>query len=419
MGEEKHMCPKDSEKPAIAGGPKACRVPWEKAKRYGEEELSQLKEALGQGTLFYSQGKKVSALESAMAKKYGMNYAIAASSGTTAIHSAIIAAGISPGEEVLVPPVTDMGTLVPILWQGAVPVFVDLEPDTYEMSPEAAEAAITPKTKAVIAVHLWGNPCDMDALEALCKKHDLMLIEDCAQAWGAVYKGRPVGTMGAMGCFSLNEFKHISCGDGGLTVTQDEQLARRLRLATDKCYSREANVAIRQPRFLANNYRMTELQGAVSLAQFEKLDSIVARRGAWCEKLSEGLAGAKCITLPRHTKGAEPSWWFYMFRVNEEVAGVSTDEFAEALQAEGLPVAPHYIGEPMYRYPVFKDHSAYDRGEHPFSRMDYSKASCPVAEKILKTCIQFAANEGWSEENLREAVEGILKVDRWFAEKAG
>src|SRR5581483_9218148 len=355
------------EKPAIAGGDKIKTTPYGREQRYGEEELRELQEALAQGTLFYAQGQKVKQLEREFAEKNGVRFAIASTSGTASIHSALIAAGISPGDEVITGPITDMGTLVPILFQGAVPIFADLHPHTYEMLPESVAERITPRTRAIVAVNLWGNANDLKALRALAEQHNLMLIEDCAQAFGCRYEGKPIGTWGKIGCFSLNEFKHISCGDGGIIITDDEDLAVRLRMATDKAYDRRPGATMRNPGFLANNYRMTELQGAVAVAQLKKLDDIVARRQRWCGALSERIADAPGITLPTPTPGCSPSWWFYMLRVVPEELHASADQFAEALRAEGLPAGAHYIGVPVYEYPIFVNESAFDHAPAPYA----------------------------------------------------
>lgn len=400
--------------PAIAGGTPAKQTPYGKERRYGEEELAELEEALQQETLFYTQGKKVHQLEADFARKNGIAYAVATSSGTASIHAALIAAEISPGDEVLVSPITDMGSIVPILYQGAVPVFVDLDPRTYTITPAAVEAAITEQTRAILAVHLGGNACDLDALTAIAARHDLVLIEDCAQAFGCTYQGKPIGTIGAVGCFSYNEFKHISSGDGGLVITDDERLAIRLRLATDKAYNRSAQGTERNPAFLANNYRMTELQGAVAVAQLPKLDSIVARRRRWCGALSEQLADLPGLQLPQETPGCDSSWWFYMLRVVPAELGADATEFAQALQAEGLRASAHYIGQCIYEYPIFTEHSAFARGEHAYMRRTYGKGLCPEAEAILETCVTLAINQAYTETDLAETVAGVRRVVAWF-----
>jgi dTDP-4-amino-4,6-dideoxygalactose transaminase len=233
----------DSSVPAIAGGKPAKTVPFDRGQRYGDEELAELRDALGQNTLFYAHGKKVYALEAEFARLNGMKHGVACSSGTAAIHTAMMAAGISPGDEVITTPITDMGSVIPILMQGAIPVFADIDPATHNLSAVSVEGAISPRTRAVLAVHLAGTPCDMDALAWICADRDVLLIEDCAQAFGAVYRDRPVGTIGQLGCFSFNEFKHVSCGDGGLVLTDDPTLASRARLATDWQRTRATTVS--------------------------------------------------------------------------------------------------------------------------------------------------------------------------------
>lgn len=373
-----------------------------KAQRYGDEELRQLKEALEQGTLFGPQGTKVKQLEAAMAEHIGLKHAVACSSGTAAIHAALIAAGVSPGDEVIVPPITDMGSLVPVLYQGAVPVFADVEPESGCISAASVAERITPRTVAVLAVHLAGNPCDLDALLNVCSQRGVMLIEDCAQAWGATYRGKPVGTFGAVGCYSLNEFKHISCGDGGLVVTSDDALARRLALSVDKCYNRAAGAGMRDPTFLGNNYRMTELQAAVALAQLPKLSGIVARRQAWCQGLNTRIAGLPGTHPPQPRPGADPSWWFYILRVDGDA-----DAFAESLRAQGVPAAAHYIGRCVYEYPIFTDHSAFTHGGHAYEREPYGTGLCPNAEAFLKSIVTIAINEGYTETDLDCAARAI------------
>ncbi len=400
--------------PAIAGGSPAKQTPYGKGQRYGDLELAQLKEVIEQGNLFYTAGNKVLQMEQEMARRHGVRFAVATTSGTASIHTAMIAAGISPGDEVIVTPITDMGSLVPILFQGAIPVFADLDPHSYTLDPKSVESAITERTRSVLAVHLWGNACDLEALKAICDRHNLILIEDCAQAWGCTYQGKPIGTIGSIGCFSLNEFKHISCGDGGVVITNDEALASRLRLATDKGYNREPGAVVRNATFLANNYRMTELQGAVAVAQFTKLDDIVAARRAWCEELSRRLGDVEGISLPKPTAGCNPSWWFYMMRVQPDVLKADADTFVEALHAEGLQVSAHYIGRCVYEYPIFVNHSAYDHASHPFSQQAYAKGLCPEAEDIIDKAVILPVNEAFTQTDLDEISFAVRRLAKWF-----
>lgn len=404
-----------TELPAIAGGQPAKSTPFSRGKRYGDDELQELREALDQGTLFYAHGTKVKQMETEFAAVVGRKFGIATSSGTASIHTALMAAGISPGDEVVIPPITDMGTVFPVLWQGAIPVFADVDPRSYVMTPKSVEAVLTPKTKAVVAVHLWGNACDLAGLAELCHARGVMLIEDCAQAHGTTYRGKYIGTYGEIGCFSLNEFKHIACGDGGIVLADDEKLAERLRLSTDKCYKRVPGAALRDAWFLANNYRMTELQGAVARAQLRKLDAIIAARRSWCSRLQEALAKLPGLLVPQPTEGCDPSWWFYMLRVDEAVTKADAVKVAEALQAEGLPCSPNYIRNPVYDCDVFRNHHPFDRGTHPFAARDYNASLCPVAEEVLRTAVVLAINEGYSEPDLQETISGFSKVFNWFA----
>jgi perosamine synthetase len=402
--------------PAIAGGEPIKTTPFGKETRYGEEELEELREALAQGTLFYTNGQKVKQLEAAFAEANGVRYAVACSSGTAGIHAALMAIGISPGDEVITAPITDMGTVIPILFQGAVPVFADLLPHTYNLDPASVAERITPRTRAILAVNLAGNACDLHALRELCTQHDLRLIEDCAQALGCRYDGNPIGTWGDIGCFSLNEFKHISCGDGGIVITDDPELAHRLRLATDKAYNRQPNAPQRNPTFLANNYRMTELQAAVAVAQLRKLPSIVERRRDWCGALSERLTGLDGLHLPEITPGCDPSWWFFMMRVEPETLRADADTFAQALQKEKLPVGAHYIGQCVYEYPVFTEQSFFARGFHSGMAFGqpYTKGLCPTAEAILDTAVMLSINEAYTETDLNETAQAIERVVRWL-----
>jgi len=403
--------------PAVAGGKPVKTTPFGHTPRYGEPELKQLREAIEQQTLFYAQGKKVKALEAAFAKRHGVKHAVACSSGTAAIHSAMIALGVSPGDEVIVTPITDMGSIIPILFQGAVPVFADLDPHTYNLSPQSVRERITPKTSAILAVHLAGNACDLVSLKAIADEHKLLLIEDCAQAFGCDYDGKPVGTIGRAGCFSFNEYKHISCGDGGIIITDDDAVARRLRLATDKCVGRSGAPKDRQPTFLANNYRMTELQGAVALAQLEKLSSVVERRRSWCSRLQDGLKDLGAgVWLPAVTPKCSPSWWFYMVRVDPpQLGGRDADAFVAAMKAEGIPMGAHYIGAPIYEFPLFAHHSAFDHGTpHAYASYDYKPGLCPVAEDILKTCVMLTINEGFTDADLDATVRAFRRVVPWM-----
>lgn len=383
--------------------------PFNKLPRYGEEELAELRQVIEQGTLFYAHGRKVFELERAFADMHQAKHAVACSSGTTAVHIALIAVGVSPGDEVITTPVTDTGTVLPILWQGAVPVFADIDPRTYNLDPASVERCITPRTRAILAVHLAGNACDLRALRQIADRHNIRLIEDCAQAHGTLYAGKPVGTVGDIGCYSYNEFKHLSCGDGGVAITNDAELAGTMRLASDKGYNRVAKGTNRNTRFLAGNFRMTELQAAVAIAQLRKRDSIIERRRRWVAGLNEQLADIPGLLLPKVTDDSTHSWWFYLLRIDQQIIPGGADAFAAAVAREGVSLQAHYLGRPLYRYPLFLEHTAYAHAPHPFSAIDYSQTQCPQAERVLETCVYLAINEAYDDQDLAETALALQR----------
>ena len=231
----------DKSKLALYGGPKAKTTPMGTGPRFGEEDLKYLKEAIDQNTLFYWYGNQVKQLTARFAELYGAPYCTATSSGTAAIHVALGICGVTAGDEVITSPVTDMGTIIGIVYQNAIPVFADLDPHSYTLDPKSVEEKITDKTKAIIAVHLTGGPTDMDAIMDIARRHNLKVIEDCAQSYMATYKGQLLGTIGDVGCFSLNDFKQISAGDGGLILTKTQEMYEAALRFADKNYQRLAS----------------------------------------------------------------------------------------------------------------------------------------------------------------------------------
>lgn len=403
---------------ALYGGPRVKVQPFQQGKRYGERELQELREALEQNTLFYAFGQKTRRFEQAFAELYGVSHCIATSSGSAALHVAIGALEIGVGDEVITSPITDMGSLIGILLQNAVPIFADVHPHTYNITAETIEPRITEKTRAIMVVHLAGNPCDMDPILKLADKYGLWVIEDCAQAYLTRYKGKLVGTLGHVGCFSLNDFKHISAGDAGLLITQDASLARRARLFSDKYYDREAGG--RNPERLGMNYRISELQSAVGLAQLERLPWICERRNQIGEAITAGIQGLPGVYPHEVTPGGYCTFWFYLLRIRAEEAGVDAKTFAEALQAEGIPAYYGYIQNPIYLWPFLKERRIYPNFNWPedfpqYGRpLRYHEGLCPTAEEVLRTCIQIRLSEFYSDRDVQDIVAAVRKVSEAF-----
>jgi perosamine synthetase len=403
---------------AMNGGPKAKPTPYGSGRRFGDEEKQQLAEALDQETLFFAFGNKTREFRERFTGRYGIKHCVTCTSGTAAIHIALAACGVKPGDHVITASITDMGTCSAILMCGAIPVFADLHPTNFTLDPASVEKRIGPKTTAIVAVHLTGAPCDMNALKAIADKHDLWLIEDCAQSYLTEYKRQLCGTIGDIGCFSLNDFKHISAGDAGMLITHDDALAHRAELFADKCYDRKPG-ADRNPFFVAPNYRMCELHAAVGLAQLAKLDSIIARRRHYGDALHAGLAGIPGIIPQGLVDGARPSYWFYMCRIDSKVLG-PREQFVKALTDEGLNASSGYVDRATYLYDVFTKRQGFGGGDFPFSlapEIVYTPGLCPVAEDIVKNVIRFGVNEFYTDDDLKQTLAGVRKVVRAFTHR--
>ncbi len=378
--------------------------------RWGAEELAQLGKAIDQQTLFYWNGPQTKELIRRFQQHYPLRDVMACSSGTASIHIAVEAAGIAPGDEVIVPPITDMGTVIGIIYQQAVPVFADLDPYSYNLDPADVRRKITSRTKAIILVHLAGNPAPIEPFRALAEEFNLVLIEDCAQAWGAEWQGRPVGTLGDIGCFSLNDFKHIGCGDGGLVGSNNTAYGSKLQLCGDKGYAREGGVV--SGAIFAPNYRISELQSAVAAAQMDRLEGVTSRRHALGNQLVEQISGLPGLTPHRVAPGGKCTWWFQLHRLD---AGRDRERYIAALQAEGVPATPGYIPRLIFQTQVFQEHGFF-AGQWPLkacgqTEMDYREVSCPEADAILDRVIRIPIHQGMDEAYIDGMARAIRKVN--------
>ena len=399
---------------AIDGGTRVKEGPFGTGQRYGDTELEQLRQALAQQTLFYTDGEKVANLCQLTAARLGVRHATAVSSGTAAVHSALAAAGVRPGDHVVTSPISDAGTVIGILFQGAIPLFADLDPHAYSFDLDSLANTMTDRTRVVMPVHLGGTPGPMDDILEIARERSCLVIEDCAQAWGASYKGQPVGSVGDLGIFSLNENKQISCGDGGLVVSDSDDLARGARLFADKFYDREAAVLI-SPPYLGANYRMTELQAAVALAQLEKLDHIVERRMAQGGRLTEGISGITGVYPMLAPEGAQSSYWFYLFRIDPSILGIDNQRFAKAVSAEGVPCLPGYIKECIYQWDMLAKKQVFPGTEWPVAEVDYGAGLCPTAESILETSVRLVVSEFHTEQDVEHQIAAVRKVATHYA----
>ena len=349
------------------------------------------------------------------ASYYGVKYATATSSGAAAIHSALGALRLEPGSEVITSPITDPGTVAPILTQNCIPVFADVDYRTLNLSLQSIKERITERTKAIIPVHLAGQPCDMDSIMKLAKRHNLIVIEDCAQAHGAKYKGRYVGSIGHMGTFSLMGGKHTtSGGQGGMVITNDETLYWNAKRFADR--GKPFNSEEKHNIFLGLNYRMTELEAAIGRVQLGKLESIVSKRRWLVDKLKIYISNLKAIRLWKVIDGVEPSYWFCFLHLDKSKLKTSVEGFVKAVNAEGIPMGAHYT-QVLYQQPWIRDRQTYGRSGCPWScpfynqKIDYTNC-CPQAEEALKDHLTLGVHEGWTEKEIQDTAKALEKVER-------
>ncbi|MBD3352008.1 MAG: DegT/DnrJ/EryC1/StrS family aminotransferase [Candidatus Lokiarchaeota archaeon] len=383
-------------------------------KKYGKEELRNLKKTIKSDNLFYNKGKMTGKLLKTIRKFFGIKYAAVMSSGTAAIHCAVAALEIPPGGEVITAPITDMGTVIGILYQNLIPIFADVDPHTYNITAESIEKVITENTKAILVVHLTGNPAEMNEILQLGKSRGIPVIEDCAQAYGGKYKNKKLGTMGDIGCYSLNAYKHISAGDGGFVITNNETYYERVSNYADKYYDRHGK-GVRLSK-LAPNYRITELQSAVALAQFSKLSNIVEKRHLFGNMFNKGIMGLDGIYPHKVYDYNYASYWFTMIRMDPDVLGCDRDKFVRKLKTSGLIKAgAGYIPRPIYLEPLFVNKHFFPGNIWPAEKIgektyNYQEGMCPIAEEILETAIRIPIDESMDESKVEKMIESVKKA---------
>lgn len=334
-------------------------------------------------------GPRVRAFEAQCADYFGAKHAIAVNSWTSGLVCAIGAIGIEPGDEVITTPWTMAATATAILHWAGVPVFADIDRATYNIDPASVERLITPRTKAIAAVDIFGQSADMTALRAICDKHGLKLISDCAQAPGAFQHGKAAGTLGDIGGYSLNYHKHIHCGEGGVLVTDDDRYARRLQLIRNHA---EAVVKSEDPAELCNllghNFRMGEIEAAIAGVQLTHLKERVALRQQAAAALNAGLAALPGLSTPAVLPGNTHAYYIYGLQIDTTRLGITRERLIEALRAEGVPgIVGSY--QNLHLLPMFRHRIAYGTQGFPWkgapqgdSNVTYGPGLCPVAEDL-------------------------------------
>jgi perosamine synthetase len=384
---------------AINGGAPVRTTPFSRVSNIEEEEKSAVLQVLNGDLLsgfmgtwsdgFYG-GPWVQKLERAWEKHFNVKHAISVNSASSGLQCAIAASGVGPGDEVIVSPYSMIISATCAFATGAVPVFADIDPKSFCISSETIRKVITPRTKAIVVVQIFGNTSDMDEIMALAKEHNLIVIEDAAQAPDGRYKGQKSGTIGHMGIFSLNVHKTMSAGEGGILVTNDDNFAERVQLVRNHG---EVVIGNKGTKNIVNmvgyNFRMCEIEAAISLEQLKKLESRTQPRIKAANRLSAGLSSIKGITVPHVSSDVRHVWYNYCMLYDASAIGMSREDFVAALNAEGIPMMTGYV-KPIYLEPLFQKKIVFGEKGFPYSctcygdlsSISYKKGICPNVEEI-------------------------------------
>lgn len=407
------------EKLAIEGGKPICSEPFPARSLIGDEEINAvmelLQEAKTRGTAFDRYGgTHVDAYEREFAEYHGVPFATATSAGTSAIHAAIGALRLDICQEIITPPITDPGGVAPILWNNCIPIFADVDPETFNLDPKSVAERITERTRAIIVTHLAGQPADVDPIMELARQHNIVVIEDCAQAHDAVYKGHKVGTIGHMAAFSLMSGKHHTAGgQGGMLITRDEEIFWNAKRFADR--GKPFNSTQTRNLFLGNNYRMTELEAVIGRMQLRKLSSIVETRRRFVGQLTERMQDMEAVRPGKIIEGAVSSYWFMFVYVDESKLKVGKNQFAQAVATEGVPVGASYDFI-MYETPWIRDRQCYGQSGCPWTCPFYGRevkyeGSCPNARKAVDTHMVVSVNECFTEREADYLSKALHKVE--------
>ena len=408
-----------SEKLAIDGGSKVREKPFPARIQIDDREInavmSLLKRVSESGGAFDRYGGiEVDAYEQEFAQHFGTKYGTSASAGTAAIHTALSALHLDIGSEVISSPITDPGGVAPILWNNCIPIFADVDPETFNLDAKSVEERISERTKVIIACHLAGQAADMDAIMAVARKHSLYVIEDCAQAHEAEYKGRMCGSIGDLAAFSLMSGKHSTAGgQGGMVLMNDEGLYWEAKRFADR--GKPFNSTETSNLFLGINYRMTELEAAIGRVQLSKLHGIVENRRKAMELVTERIGDLQAIRPGKIIEGANPVYWFAFLRVYPERLSVPKAQVAAALQAEGIPVGAAYdaiVPDQLW----IRERVTYGKSKCPWVCPYYGKevnyeGAVPNAHKAVENHMTLSVHECYGEQEADDIAKALHKVE--------
>lgn len=382
---------------AINGGEPVRRAGFPAQNTIGAEERAAVLEVLDSGVLSgfvadwgeeFLGGPRVRACERAFAERLAAHDAVAVNSATTGLQVALAAAGVGPGDEVIVSPYTMSASASAVLMQNAVPVFADIEDETYGLAPDSVAALVNGRTRAIVVVHLFGHPARMDGLLEIADRRGLAVIEDAAQSIGATWNGLETGTLGRAGVLSLNFHKIIHCGEGGMVLPSDSEVAMRARLVRNHGELSVEEAGVGLPNAIGSNFRMTEIEASIATEQLRKLDGLLAVRRELAARLTVRLAAIPGLAPATVADGCTHSYYVFPVRVlGDELDGIDRGRVARALEAEGIPVAEGYV-RPIYLQPTYQERIARGARGCPWScghwqgDISYEKGICPVTERL-------------------------------------
>lgn len=428
---------------AISGGSPIRAKVFENRKTMGSEELVAVTRVLdsdilsgflGAPGVLFNGGNEVRGFEQAWGAKYGYKHVISVNSASTALQTAMGAVGIEPGDEVICSPYSMSVSATAALFYGGIPVFADLDPNSICMDPASIEKNISPRTKAIIVVHLFGFPAEMDKIITIAKSRGIKVIEDAAQAPGTMYKGKYAGSWGDLGIFSLNFHKHIHAGEGGMIVTNDDNIALRCQLIRNHGENAaEAYGVVDISNIIGSNYRLTEIQAAIASEQMKKLDSLLLRRRELAAYMNSRLSGISGLTMQILPGDCTHAYYLFPFRYDENIMGVPRTVFLKAVSAElprpsgweTTPLAEGYV-KPLYLNVIYQKQIAIGKHGFPFNqnpdvKYNYSKGICPVVERLYERELIYSplVREPLSIDDMKDFADAFEKVVRNIEELKG
>ena len=404
----KEVIVKDAEKLAIFGGTpvrdQAHKI------YYGRQWIEEDDIEAVANTLrsnFITCGPRVEELQKKLCAITEAKYSVVCSNGTAALHLACMAIGIKPGDEVIVSAMTFAASSNCVLYCGGTPVFADVRPDTYNIDVEDVRRKITPKTKAIVAVDFTGQAVELDELKAICKEHNLYLIEDAAHSIGTKYKGQPVGSIADITTFSFHPVKTVTAGEGGACMTNDPELYRKMHLLVSHGITKNPAEMTKESEgdwyqqqiMLGYNYRMTDFQAALLLSQLSKLDKFSKNRKAIRKKYDEAFKDLEEISLQKSIPESDTTEHLYVIRLNKDKLNCNRKEFFDALYAEGTCPQVHYV--PVYRHPYYEN-------------LGYKKGLCPVAEDLYENIMSIPYYASLTDEEVEDTIKAVKKVCAYY-----